>query len=159
MSDRVQELIRTLRLEPHPEGGWFHEFHRAAERVTLADGSTRSASTAIHFLLARGEVSRWHRVSHDELWHFYEGGPLELLCLDAAFGRVTRVVLGPSGAGAPTAVIPGGAWQAARALGDYTLAGCTVSPGFEFSDWSLLRDDAGAVAELRRRFPESADLL
>jgi uncharacterized protein len=155
VSDRVQELIRTLRLERHPEGGWFREFHRALERVTLVDGSTRSASTAIHFLLAGGEVSRWHRVSHDEVWHFYEGAGLELLWVAPDWSTVHVVSLGA----ATAAVVPAGAWQAARPLGDYALAGCTVAPGFEFEDWTLLREDAAADADLRRRFPEYAGLI
>lgn len=125
----ADRLIAQLKLEPHPEGGHFRE--------TFRDGNVgRAHSTAIYFLLKAGEVSRWHRVDAAEIWHFYRGAPLEL-CI----GKHVHL-LGPEidEAQAPQIVVPPGAWQSARSLGDYTLVGCTVAPGFEFEHFELAPD-------------------
>jgi predicted cupin superfamily sugar epimerase len=118
----VASLIDALGLAPHPEGGWYAETWR------------EDATTAIYFLLPAGEVSRWHRIDRTEIWHYYAGAALELRVAGAG-----AVVLGPDlGAGQrPQAVVPAAAWQTARSLGDYTLAGCTVSPAFEFAGFEL----------------------
>jgi len=128
-ASQADRLIALLDLKPHPEGGYFRE--------TFRDGGTpRAASTAIYFLLKADEVSRWHRVDAAEVWHFYRGAPLEL-----KIGKKTYL-LGPDvdEAQAPQIVVPPRAWQAARSLGDYTLAGCTVAPGFEFAHFELAPD-------------------
>jgi hypothetical protein len=129
------EIVRLLGLKPHPEGGHFGETFRDARAV--AGG--RAASTAIYFLLARGERSHWHRVDAAEVWHFYAGAPLMLEIAARERGPVERVTLGADlAAGArPQAVVPAHAWQAAQSLGDWTLCGCTVAPGFEFSGFQL----------------------
>jgi predicted cupin superfamily sugar epimerase len=126
------EIIRLLELKPHPEGGHFREVFRDPHTV---DG--RAASTAIHFLLARGERSHWHRVDAAEVWHFYAGAPLALSINDGA--RTTLLTLGTNlAAGArPQAVVPAGQWQAAETTGDWTLVGCTVAPGFQFEGFEL----------------------
>jgi uncharacterized protein len=128
------DVIRLLDLKPHPEGGYFRETFR--DERTLDGG--RAASTAIYFLLARGERSHWHRVDAIEVWHWYAGASLELKTSQAA-GRVERVMLGCDlDAGErPQAVVPAYAWQAAQSLGDWTLVGCTVAPGFEFAGFEL----------------------
>jgi len=127
----ANRLIALLGLKPHPEGGYFRETFRDA---TGPDG--RAHSTAIYFLLKAGEVSRWHRVDAAEVWHFYRGAPLEL--------RIGKdiYVLGPNvdEAQAPQIVVPPHAWQSARSLGDFTLVGCTVAPGFEFAHFELAPD-------------------
>ena len=126
MPSEADRLIELLDLKPHPEGGYFRE--------TFRDSNLgRAHSTAIYFLLKAGEESRWHRVDAAEVWHFYRGAPLEL-CI----GR-QAYVLGPDidAAQAPQIVVPAGAWQAARSLGDYTLVGCTVAPGFEFDHFEM----------------------
>jgi hypothetical protein len=126
----ADRLIALLDLKPHPEGGYFRE--------TFRDGSNgRAHSTAIYFLLKAGEVSRWHRVDAAEVWHFYRGAPLELRIGKSVY------VLGPDvdEAQAPQVVVPPGAWQSAKSLGDYTLVGCTVAPGFEFKHFELAPDD------------------
>ena len=83
-------------------------------------------------MLPAGAHSRWHQVLSDEVWHFYEGAPLELLCDDKCW------VLGPVGIGQePVHTVPAGSWQAARSLGEYTLVGCTVGPGFDFADFTM----------------------
>jgi predicted cupin superfamily sugar epimerase len=129
------QIVRLLGLVPHPEGGHFRETFRDARRV---DG-TRAASTAIHFLLARGERSHWHRIDAVEVWHFYAGAPLLLETAADAASAVTRVTLGPDLAAgeSPQAIVPAGAWQAAESRGAWTLVGCTVAPGFTFERFEL----------------------
>ncbi|MCK6490579.1 MAG: cupin domain-containing protein [Planctomycetes bacterium] len=140
---RAQELVRLLSLVPHPEGGHYVETFRAPAQVAGA-GGTRSASTAILFLLAAGEVSRWHRVRSDEVWHWHEGAPLELLTCTGPGAPVLRLPLGPVAANClPQRVVPAGVWQAARPLGGHTLVGCTVAPGFDFADFTLVDADDG----------------
>ena len=130
----ANEIIRLLDLKPHPEGGYFRETFRDERRV---DG-TRAASTAIYFLLARGERSHWHRVDAVEMWHWHAGAPLELeVAIDGMSAE--RLTLGSdlTSGQRPQAVVPAHAWQAARSLGDWTLVGCTVAPGFEFAAFEL----------------------
>ncbi len=130
------EIIRLLDLAPHPEGGHFRETFRAP-----AQDGRRGASTAIYFLLAAGEISRWHRVDATEIWHWHAGAPL---CLTlSADGRATETLtLGNDLAGGtrPQAVVPPGCWQMAESLGDWTLVGCTVAPAFEFAGFELAPD-------------------
>jgi uncharacterized protein len=129
------DLIARLKLQPHPEGGHFRETFRDQRR----DATGRSFSTAIYFLLARGERSHWHRIDAAELWHFYAGAPLSLEIAANEDGPVVRVLLGAGLAGGerPQAVVPAGAWQAATRLGEWTLVGCTVAPGFEFASFEI----------------------
>ena len=129
------EVIRLLDLKPHPEGGQFRETFRDSRTI---DGA-RAASTAIYFLLARGERSHWHRVDAIEAWHYYAGAPLVLEIARDAKGPVERVTLGPDIAAGerPQAVVPVHAWQAAQSLGEWTLVGCTVAPGFEYEGFEL----------------------
>lgn len=161
LSARAAELIETLRLQPHPEGGHYREIYRAAETVRPDDGRPpRSAFTTIHFLLARGEFSAWHRVASSEAWHWYEGQELELLVAPPDFDRVARVRLGPTtGQTRPSYTLPPHWWQAARPLGSHALCGCNVGPGFDFADFSFLRDESLLVARLRALDPEAATLL
>jgi predicted cupin superfamily sugar epimerase len=134
----AKALIERLQLKPHPEGGWFREIHRAGERVTTARG-TRSARTTIYYLLEREQLSRWHVVQSDEIWHFYAGAPLELIVYDPAT-RVCRpaVLEAPTQEHEPVGIVRAGEWQAARSLGDYSLVGCNVGPGFEFEDFQFV---------------------
>jgi predicted cupin superfamily sugar epimerase len=131
------EIIARLDLRPHPEGGHFRETFR--DPANRHDG--RAASTAIYFLLARGERSHWHRIDAAEVWHYYAGSPLELSI--AHDGPVEMVRLGADLAAGerPQAVVPAHAWQAAESLGDWTLVGCTVAPGFDFSAFELAEPD------------------
>jgi len=149
----AQQLIAHYGLQPHPEGGWYRELHRSHQAVRRADGQQRSGLTAILFLLDKGALSRWHRVCNaDETWHFAGGDPLELLLLPPAGGTPQRrclapVTIGPAwsaseGAASPEplVVVPAGWWQAARSFGAWTMVSCCVGPGFDFADFSLLRD-------------------
>lgn len=128
----ADDIIQLLDLAPHPEGGHYRETFRDGP-VAGPRASGRAHSTAIYFLLKAGEVSRWHRIDAAEVWHYYSGAPLEL----RIEGQVH--ILGPDLAAGqrPQLVVPPGAWQAARSLGDYTLAGCTVAPGFDFAFYEL----------------------
>jgi uncharacterized protein len=133
------EIIRLLDLKPHPEGGHFRETFRDPRTV---DGN-RAASTAIYFLLARGERSHWHKVDAVEIWHYHAGAPLLLEIVAGHSGPVERVTLGPGLANGerPQVAVPANAWQAAASLGDWTLTGCTVAPGFDFAGFTLAPKD------------------
>jgi len=133
----ADQIVRLLDLEPHPEGGRFRETFRDTATVASGADSVRAASTAIYFLLRAGEVSRWHRVDASEVWHWYAGAPLALTLADAKDRRDIR--LGPDLAAGerPQAVVPAGAWQQAASLGDWTLVGCTVAPGFQFAGFEM----------------------
>jgi predicted cupin superfamily sugar epimerase len=133
----AQQIIRALDLKPHPEGGYYRESFRDGG----AEGG-RAYSTAIYFLLRAGEVSHWHRVDAAEVWHFYCGAPLELE-MQIHNGARSRHILGPGikSGQRPQIVVPPFAWQSARSLGPYTLAGCTVAPGFEFAGFELAPPD------------------
>jgi predicted cupin superfamily sugar epimerase len=159
MHPRAADLIRTLALRPHPEGGHFTEVYKSPHLVHVIEGdASRSALTTIYFLLAQGERSRWHQVAGDEVWHYYEGDPLELVWEEQV--EIRRVQLGPVARGrSPVAIVPGGSWQAARTRGAYTLVGCTVAPGFEFADFVLLGDVPAEAARLRALYPDLVDLF
>lgn len=130
------DVIGLLDLKPHPEGGHYRETFRDGE-----GHGARAHSTAIYYLLARGEVSHWHRVDAVEVWHWYMGAPLEL-GIETEKG-VQRHVLGPAvhRGERPQVIIPKLAWQSAHSLDDWTLVGCTVAPGFEFSGFDLAPPD------------------
>jgi predicted cupin superfamily sugar epimerase len=157
------ELVRRLDLKPHPEGGFFSETYRSAERVMRdkdGEGSTetRSASTAIYYLLTDGAHSAWHRIKSDEVWHFYAGEPLHVHVLDETGALVTHKLGNAlTHAGAVfQAVVPAGLWFAAECAdpATFALVGCTVAPGFEFSEFELADVDA-----LKARHPQHAALI
>jgi predicted cupin superfamily sugar epimerase len=131
VSPAAEAIVKRLGMKPHPEGGHFVETFRDASGP---DG--RARSTAILFLLAKGERSHWHRVDATEIWHYHAGDPLQLEIDD---GRRTVIALGPDvlRGETPQGVVPQGAWQAAETSGDWTLVGCTVAPGFEFRGFEL----------------------
>ena len=116
MNARARELIETLGLERHPEGGYFREVFRSGKHLMLSDGrGARAALTTIYFLLTSDDQSRWHQVDSDEVWHLYEGGPLELLEMSPSGEHFTRHTLTRAGdGGAPVHTIPAQHWQAAR---------------------------------------------
>ena len=156
----ADQLIATLQLAPHPEGGHYREVHRSAQTVATADArGPRSALTAIHFLLRAGEQSRWHQVTSDEVWHHSAGGAMELLLLSPDLSRGETVRLGAiDEGGVPFYVVPADWWQAARPVGDYALCACVVGPGFDFADFRFM-DDAADQARVRADFPEWASLI
>lgn len=127
----ADEVIAFYRLEPHPEGGHYRETFRAP-----APNGGRAVVSAIYYLLKAGETSAWHRIDAVEIWHHYAGAPLRLsLCSDGM--TVTERLLGTGDAAEPQAVVPVRRWQSAVSLGDWTLVGCTVAPGFQFSGFEL----------------------
>ena len=130
------DIIRLLDLRPHPEGGHFGETFRDESR-----SGGRAASTAIYFLLARGERSHWHRVDAVEVWHYYAGDALMLQIADDGGQRSVKLGVDLATGEVPQAIVPAHAWQAARSLGDWTLVGCTVTPGFEFKGFELAPKD------------------
>jgi uncharacterized protein len=127
------EIIARLDLKPHPEGGHYRE----SFRDTRLDEDGRARSTAIYFLLSRGERSHWHRIDAAEAWHYYAGDALILQIADDRGRRSLR--LGPDLAAGevPQTIVPAHAWQAAESTGDWTLVGCTVAPGFDFAKFEL----------------------
>ena len=129
------EVIRFLELKPHPEGGHFCETIRDPH----SDPGKRAHSTAIYFLLAAGERSHWHKVDAMELWHFHAGAPLLLEIAKTKQGPIERITLGADLASGerPQAAAPAHYWQAAKSLGEWTLVGCTVAPGFDFAGFEL----------------------
>lgn len=129
----ADDIIARLDLKPHPEGGHYRETFRDSRTI---DGR-RAASTAIYFLLARGERSHWHRVDAAEIWHYYAGSALTLRIADDNGERA--ITLGPdmTAGEQPQAIVPAHAWQAAESSGDWTLVGCTVAPGFDFAKFEL----------------------
>ena len=133
MPVNADECIRLLGLRPHPEGGFYRETWRAP-----VDDDERATGTAIYYLLPAGPGSHWHRVDATEIWHHYAGAALEL-SLSHDGKRAETLVLGPDLASGqrPQIVVAAQVWQSARTLGEFTLVGCTVSPGFEFSGFAM----------------------
>lgn len=133
----ARQIIDTLGMQSHPEGGWYVETWRA----DAAEGE-RATGTAIYYLLEAGDVSHWHRVDATEIWHWYAGGPLSLT-LSPNGHDAEAMVLGPElNAGQrPQRIVPAGWWQTATSLGVWTLVGCTVSPGFEFQGFEMAPPD------------------
>ncbi len=136
MTEKIsaEALIEHLGLAPHPEGG-----HYRQTWVAETEGDARPAGTCIYFLLRAGERSHWHRVDAAEIWHYYAGAPLTLSMAETEAGPARRLTLGPDlmAGEAPQRIVPTGHWQAAESTGDWTLVGCTVSPGFQFAGFEL----------------------
>jgi len=154
--DRAQELIDTLGLAPHPERGFYVETYRARLEVAgLPHGGARAASTAIYFLVTRAQPTTYlHRLKSDEVFHLYEGGPLDALLLDATGGgEVRRLGLDVAAGARPQLVIPAGTWFAVELAPEasHCLFGCTVAPGFDFADFELAEGP-----ELAARYPAHA---
>ena len=158
-STRAQQLIDTLGLQPHPERGFYAETYRASAVVRVANREVdRQASTAIYFLITADEPATFpHRLQSDEVFHLYEGGPLDVLRLapDGSWD-VARLGLDVAAGERPQIVIPAGTWFGTELAGSasHCLIGCTVAPGFEFGDFELADD-----ADLARRYPAAADRI
>jgi len=161
MSERANELIQSLNLATHPEGGYFREVFRSSRQVVAReDQRERQALTTIYYLLPAGDHSGWHLVASDEAWHYYEGASLEIFTVDPDRMDLQRVVVGPAGdEQKPVHVVPAGHWQASRSTGDYTLVGCTVGPGFDFADFRMLKDDPEMVRRFEQALPDAVDLI
>jgi predicted cupin superfamily sugar epimerase len=127
------DIIARLGLKPHPEGGHYREMFRDSR----CDADGRAFSTAIYFLLARGERSHWHRIDAVEVWHYHAGAALSLRIADDDGRRMVRLGGDLAAGEQPQAIVPPHAWQAAESTGDWTLVGCTVAPGFEFATFEM----------------------
>ncbi len=134
----LDDVIRALAMRRHPEGGFYVETHRIP-----SPAGERSPGTAIYYALGAGDRSHWHRVDATEIWHYYAGDPLELSLAATDQDAPVAHILGPDLAcdQRPQIIVPVRHWQAARSLGAWTLVGCTVSPGFEFSGFELAPPD------------------
>ncbi|MEQ1917695.1 MAG: cupin domain-containing protein [Elusimicrobiota bacterium] len=152
-----KELVEAYGLAPHPEGGFFRETYRSAEKMTTRGGVERPISTGILFLLPEGEKSRLHRIKSDELWHFHLGGALRLTQISPE-GKVEEFILGPEiGKGQSLQhVVPARYWFGAEPVAGagFCLVGCTVAPGFDFADFDL-----GSRATLLARFPDAREAV
>jgi uncharacterized protein len=157
----AQSWIKKLALLPHPEGGCYREVYRCSE-LCPANGlperfeADRTFSTAIYFLLQAGEFSAFHRIKSDELWHHYDGGDLEIICIHPSGGRQSLILGKHSQSARPMHIVPHNTWFAARPLpgNGYALCGCTVSPGFDFADF-VMADRATLTA----LFPQHASII
>jgi hypothetical protein len=158
----IDSLIDKLDLRPHPEGGYFRETYRSAGEIPEAAlGSAyigkRNHATCIYFLLTSADFSAFHRITQDEIWHFYEGSPLRLhLLSETGEHSIHRIGRDLEKDEVPQFVVPGGHWFAAEVIQphSYSLVGCTVAPGFSFADFELASENA-----LKARFPDKAELI
>jgi len=149
MHPRALELIETLQLAPHPEGGHYRRVYESAKQVET-NGVLRPALTSIQFLLTAGVGSRWHRVDASEVWDWQEGSAIELLMYDATARSLSRAQLDTSARGGQLLqVVPAGIWQSARTHGDYSLVNCSVSPGFVWGGLEMLDEQSPLAGELR----------
>jgi len=158
----AEDIISTLDLQPHPEGGYYRETYRAELTLptdALPDSYTgpRNACTGIYYLLTSGTFSAMHRVRSDELFHFYLGDPVDLLELSPdGQGRIVTLGSNPLAGQQPQFLVPAGAWQGTRLQlgGEFALMGCTVSPGFAFDDFDL-----ATRTDLQAHWPAWADAI
>jgi predicted cupin superfamily sugar epimerase len=158
VNSEAANIIERLALKPHPEGGYYREVYRAPSYVRTLDGRDleRSAGTAVYFLLADDDFSAFNQVQgSDEVWHLYAGGPLELHVIEGS-GHTVQLLSTDLEQGEPLAVVPAGAWQAARLVPEarWALLGCTVAPGFDFADFEL-----PPAAELLASHPEHSAII
>ena len=145
--------MKPVDLIAHPEGGRFREVFRSSQRVATPDGASRSALTHIYFSLKPGEVSRFHRVASDEVWNLYQGARLNLYLWDGTETPPECITLS-AGENCFCHVVPAGTWQAAEPMADTVLVGCSVAPGFEFADFTLIDPDSEVASRLLSLAPE-----
>lgn len=159
---RLASVILSLNLQPHPEGGYFRETYRSSGVIrseSLGENYTgeRNFSTCIYFLLTSEMFSALHRIRQDEIWHFYDGSPIELHCISPD-GTYAKTVIGRDieKGEIPQFVVPGGSWFGARVIleNDYSLVGCTVAPGFDFLDFEL-----AVRSDLTLKFPRHTEII
>ena len=147
----MQNLIDKYKLVPHPEGGYYAVVYESKQCVrSQVVNKDRKAITHIYFLLLKGQVSIFHKVAHDEIWNFYEGDPIKLIKYNGS--KIEEDIIG-SGCSDYASIVEGGIYQAAESTGVYSLIGCSVAPGFEFEDFSFLRDEFETKEKLLIEFP------
>lgn len=155
MIKRAKELIQRFNLSKHPEGGYFLEVYRSQNKCTIhPSGDVRSWLTDIYFLLTQNDISRFHRIKHDEIWHFYEGAPLALTEIDPIAMEIDTITIGQTGSSLNYKhCVQAGIWQSARSMGEYSFVGCTVGPGFEFDDFEMLSDNQDMIETILMKYP------
>jgi predicted cupin superfamily sugar epimerase len=147
---KIHEIIDKYQLQAHPEGGYFREVYRSEQRLNSPiHNEYRNAVTHIYFLLAKGQISRFHKVLHDEIWNFYAGAPLKLIEFDGT--EVYETIIGDNDY---FKVIKGGVYQAAESMGEYSLVGCSVAPGFDFKDFTFIDEKSNAMKILKSELSE-----
>lgn len=155
--NKAEQIAAALDMQAHPEGGYYRETYRSQGMIgPQEDGNAfpagRNFSTCIYFMLTAGNFSAFHRIRQDEIWHFYDGNPLELIMISPE-GELSGHIMGPGilSGQLPQVVVPAGCWFAAALVpdGEYALVGCSVSPGFHFDDFEL-----ASRHDLSLQFPE-----
>ncbi len=157
----ARSLIEKLALIKHPEGGYYKELYRSEESFPLKSlpsrySGDRTFSTAIYFMLTHEDVSKFHRIKSDELWHFYKGDPLDIYVINSN-GQLNIERLGNNfeNGERPQITIPKNCWFGAKTTGnDYSLLGCTVAPGFDFDDFELAERES-----LLQEFPDLKEVI
>lgn len=137
----IEQNMQPIDLADHPEGGRFREVFRSATVVSTQEGATKAALTHIYFSLNPGEMSRFHKVSSDEVWNLYRGDGLRLYTWDGT-NTAPRCNILSAEEDCFCHVVPAGTWQAAEPISGAVLAGCSVAPGFEFSDFQIMGHDS-----------------
>jgi predicted cupin superfamily sugar epimerase len=157
---KSQQWISKLNLQPHPEGGYYCEVYRSDEFIQQSSlnnryNNKRSISTSIYFLLEGEQFSAFHKIQSDELWHFYDGSSINLIII-LADGTLQKLKLGLNDGEFPQIKIPKNTWFAAHPIDtkSFSLVGCTVAPGFDFTDFEL-----GKREKLLRSFPKHKNLI
>ncbi len=160
MNEKALYYIQKLQLEKHPEGGYFKEIYRGGEMVLVDSPGKRrkrNYSTSIYFLLEGNQVSKFHRLQSDELWHFYDGVSVLIYVIDNK-GKLSRMTLGNRTEDGERyqAVIKKNNWFAAELSKEksFALVGCTVSPGFDFSDFEF-----GEKGKLISQYPDLSNFV
>jgi predicted cupin superfamily sugar epimerase len=156
MQKTVDYWVEHLNLLPHPEGGFYKETYRSETVLEPFDeGKKRNLCTGIYFLITKGNFSAFHRIKSDEMWHFYAGSPLTVHVIDQEKKYYTLTIgIELEKGQTPQAIVPAGAWFASKSSGDYSLVGCTVSPGFDFEDFELAER-----TELSKLFPQQTSII
>ena len=150
--------MKPIDLIDHPEGGRFCEVFRSGRAVTTHNGDTRSALTHIYFSLKPGEVSKFHKVVSDEVWNLYQGSVLNLYTWDGSDNPPECIILSVENNNF-CHVVPADVWQAAEPVSDTVLVGCSVAPGFEFNDFSLIDPDSNDAKRLISMTPDMAKYI
>ena len=160
--NKADEIIDALNLFPHPEGGYFKETYRSVGEINVDSLSIdykgkRNYSTSIYFLLKSENISAFHKIKQDEIWHFYDGSPIIIHEITEG-GRYQQTIVGIDIAEGqlPQYVVEGGNWFAASVVreNDFSFVGCTVSPGFDFGDFELPSREV-----LIDKFPQHKDII
>ena len=156
--NKIKKLIEKYYLQKHPEGGYYAETYRS--EMTLqspVNCEVRNVVTDIYFLLSNGEISRFHKVIHDEIWNFYEGDPLKIITFNGT--EIFEYCIGSNAADGYKFVVRGGLWQAAKSTGEYSLVGCTVAPGFDFEDFVFMSEHAKLAKKIKTEFSDFQNLI